>query len=60
LTCCELDKEYYEKAIQRIKNHVSQQKHVFNHSTYLGGYIYRFIPNKLSMGFKCVKNKRIN
>jgi len=26
LTCCELDKEYYDKAIQRIKNHVSQQK----------------------------------
>ena len=26
LTACELDKEYYEKAIQRIKNHVSQQK----------------------------------
>ena len=24
LTACELDKEYYEKAIQRIKNHVSQ------------------------------------
>jgi len=23
---CELDKEYYDKAIQRIKNHVSQQK----------------------------------
>ena len=26
LTACELDKEYYEKAIQRIKNHVSQLK----------------------------------
>jgi len=26
LTCCELDPEYYEKAVQRIKNHVSQQK----------------------------------
>ena len=26
LTACELDKEYYDKAIQRIKNHVSQQK----------------------------------
>jgi site-specific DNA-methyltransferase (adenine-specific) len=26
LTCCELDKEYYDKSIQRIKNHVSQQK----------------------------------
>jgi len=26
LTACELDAEYYEKAIQRIKNHVSQQK----------------------------------
>jgi len=26
LTACELDKEYYNKAIQRIKNHVSQQK----------------------------------
>lgn len=25
LTACELDKEYYEKAIQRIKNHTSQQ-----------------------------------
>lgn len=24
LTACELDKEYYDKAIQRIKNHVSQ------------------------------------
>ena len=24
LTACELDKEYYEKAVQRIKNHVSQ------------------------------------
>ena len=26
LTACELDPDYYEKAIQRIKNHVSQQK----------------------------------
>lgn len=26
LIACELDKEYYDKAIQRIKNHVSQQK----------------------------------
>lgn len=26
LTCCELDKDYYEKAIQRIKNHTNQQK----------------------------------
>ena len=26
LTGCELDKEYYDKGIQRIKNHVSQQK----------------------------------
>ena len=26
LTACELDKEYYEKAIQRIKNHVGQTK----------------------------------
>ena len=26
LTCCELDYEYYDKAIQRIKNHVSQLK----------------------------------
>jgi site-specific DNA-methyltransferase (adenine-specific) len=26
LTACELDAEYYEKAVQRIKNHVSQQK----------------------------------
>lgn len=26
LTACELDKEYYEKAIERIKNHVSQLK----------------------------------
>jgi len=26
LTCCELDPEYYEKSVQRIKNHVSQQK----------------------------------
>ena len=26
LTACELDKEYYHKAIERIKNHVSQLK----------------------------------
>ena len=26
LTACELDKEYYNKAIERIKNHVSQQR----------------------------------
>ena len=26
LTGCELDKEYYDKGIQRIKNHISQQK----------------------------------
>ncbi len=26
LTACELDKEYYEAAIKRIKNHVGQQK----------------------------------
>jgi site-specific DNA-methyltransferase (adenine-specific) len=26
LTACELDAEYYEKAIERIKNHVAQQK----------------------------------
>jgi len=26
LTACELDKEYFDKAIHRIKNHVSQQK----------------------------------
>lgn len=26
LTACELDAEYYERAIQRIKNHVAQQK----------------------------------
>ena len=26
LTACELDKEYYDKAIQRIKNHAAQQK----------------------------------
>jgi len=25
-TACELDKDYYDKAIERIKNHVSQQK----------------------------------
>lgn len=26
LTACELDVDYYKKAVQRIKNHVSQQK----------------------------------
>lgn len=26
LTACELDKEYYDKAVERIKNHVSQLK----------------------------------
>jgi site-specific DNA-methyltransferase (adenine-specific) len=26
LTACELDTEYYEKAVQRIKNHTSQQR----------------------------------
>ena len=26
LTACELDKEYFDKAVQRINNHVSQQK----------------------------------
>lgn len=26
LTACELDEEYYEKAVERIKNHVAQQK----------------------------------
>ncbi len=26
LTACELDTEYYEKAVERIKNHVAQQK----------------------------------
>jgi site-specific DNA-methyltransferase (adenine-specific) len=26
LTACELDKEYYDKAIQRITNHVGQTK----------------------------------
>jgi site-specific DNA-methyltransferase (adenine-specific) len=26
LTACELDAEYYDKAIERVKNHVSQQK----------------------------------
>ena len=25
LTACELDKEYYDKAIQRIVNHTNQQ-----------------------------------
>lgn len=26
LTCCELDKEYFDKGLQRVKNHVSQTK----------------------------------
>jgi site-specific DNA-methyltransferase (adenine-specific) len=26
LTACELDKEYYDKAMERIRNHVAQQK----------------------------------
>jgi len=26
LTACELDKEYFDKAVQRIQNHISQQK----------------------------------
>jgi len=26
LTACELDKEYYDKAIQRISNHIAQQR----------------------------------
>jgi site-specific DNA-methyltransferase (adenine-specific) len=26
LTACELDKEYYDKAMQRINNHIAQQK----------------------------------
>ena len=26
LTCCELDVDYYNKAVERIKNHVSQLK----------------------------------
>jgi site-specific DNA-methyltransferase (adenine-specific) len=26
LTCCELDIDYYNKAVERIKNHVAQQK----------------------------------
>lgn len=26
LTCCELDVEYYNKGIERVKNHISQQK----------------------------------
>lgn len=26
LTACELDKEYFEKAVERIKNHISQTK----------------------------------
>jgi len=29
LTACELDKEYYDKAMQRINNHISQQKICF-------------------------------
>lgn len=30
LTACELDKEYFDKAMQRINNHISQQKLAFN------------------------------
>jgi site-specific DNA-methyltransferase (adenine-specific) len=26
LTCCELDVDYYNKAVERIKNHISQIK----------------------------------
>lgn len=26
LTGCELDKEYYDKGVKRVKNHVSQLK----------------------------------
>ncbi len=26
LTACELDKEYYDSSIKRIKNHISQQR----------------------------------
>jgi site-specific DNA-methyltransferase (adenine-specific) len=26
LTACELDKEYFDKAMQRINNHTAQQK----------------------------------
>ena len=26
LTACELDKEYFDKAMERINNHVAQQK----------------------------------
>jgi len=26
LVGCELDKEYYDKGIQRVKNHISQTK----------------------------------
>ena len=26
LTACELDKDYFDKSIERIKNHVSQQQ----------------------------------
>ncbi len=29
LTACELDKEYYDKAMQRIQNHISQTKLAF-------------------------------
>lgn len=29
LTACELDKEYFDKAMQRINNHISQQKICF-------------------------------
>lgn len=29
LTACEIDKEYYDKAIQRIKNHVSHHQSLF-------------------------------
>ena len=26
LTCCELDVDYYNKAVERIQNHISQTK----------------------------------
>ena len=26
LTCCELDKEYFDKAMERINNHMAQTK----------------------------------
>jgi site-specific DNA-methyltransferase (adenine-specific) len=26
LDLCELDKEYFDKGVQRVKNHVAQQK----------------------------------